>query len=84
MKPVSDVLHFFSYIVANIAVVKPQKAEQLSNLLLQVYIKVTIDQNASRGHVQGQVTEDMLIDLLEQVSEKEKTVEPKITVRKLK
>ena len=48
--------------LANIAVVKPQKAEQLEMLLIQ---------NAQRGMIQGKVTEGQMIDLLEQVSEKE-------------
>ena len=46
----------------NIAVVKPEKAEKLEMLLIQ---------NAQRGAFQGKVTEPQMIDLLEQVSEKE-------------
>ena len=55
--------------LANIAVVKPEKAEKLQQLLIQ---------NAQRGKVQGKVTESQMIDLLEQVSEAE--VKPATTI----
>ena len=55
--------------LANIAVVKPEKAEKLQQLLIQ---------NAQRGKVQGKVTEAQMIDLLEQVSEAE--VKPATTI----
>ena len=48
--------------LGNIAVVKPEKAEKLEMILIQ---------NAQRGAFQGKVTEAQMIDLLEQVSEKE-------------
>jgi programmed cell death protein 5 len=56
--------------LANIAVVKPEKAEKLQQLLIQ---------NAQRGKVQGKVTEAQMIDLLEQVSEAE--VKPATTIK---
>mgnify|MGYP002655316878 CR=1 FL=1 len=46
--------------LANIAVVKPEKAEKLEMILIQ---------NAQRGAFQGKVSESQMIDLLEQVSE---------------
>lgn len=45
--------------VANIAVVKPEKAERLQQIILQ---------NAQRGTFQGKVSEAQMIDLLEQAS----------------
>ena len=43
--------------LSNIAVVKPEKAETLENVIIQ---------NAQRGTIQGKVTEAQLLDLLEQ------------------
>ncbi len=48
--------------LANIACVKPEKAEKLEMILIQ---------NAQRGVFQGKVSESQMIDLLEQVSETE-------------
>ncbi|CDW83183.1 programmed cell death protein 5-like [Stylonychia lemnae] len=48
--------------LANIAVVKPEKAEKLEMILIQ---------NAQRGVFQGKVSEKQMIDLLEQVNERE-------------
>ena len=48
--------------LANIAAVKPEKAEKLEVILIQ---------NAQRGIFKGKVTESQMIDLLEQVSESE-------------
>ena len=48
--------------LANIAVVKPEKAEKLELILIQ---------NGQRGLLQGKVTETQMIDLLKQVSENE-------------
>ncbi len=56
--------------LANIAVVKPEKAEKLEMILIQ---------NAQRGAFQGKVTESQMIDLLEQVSESE--VKPTPTIK---
>ena len=57
--------------LGNIAMVKPDKAERLENIIIQ---------NAQRGTFQGKVTEDQLIGLLEQIGEIEQeacTVEVK-------
>ena len=48
--------------LANIAVVKPEKAEKLEMILIQ---------NAQRGMIQNKITEPQLIEFLEQVSEKD-------------
>lgn len=56
--------------LANIAMVKPEKAEKLEMILIQ---------NAQRGMIQGKVSESQMIDLLEQVSEKE--VKPATTIK---
>ena len=55
--------------LANIACVKPEKAERLEMLLIE---------NAKRGMIQGKVSESQMIGLLEQVSEKE--VKPATTI----
>ena len=46
--------------LGNIAAVKPDQAERLENIIIQ---------NASRGVIQGKVSDAQLIDLLNQVSE---------------
>ena len=56
--------------LANIAVVKPEKAEKLEMLLIQ---------NAQRGKLTGKITEAQMIDVLEQVSESE--VKPATTIK---
>ena len=56
--------------LANIAVVKPEKAEKLEMILIQ---------NAQRGAFQGKVSESQMIDLLEQVSENE--AKPAATIK---
>ena len=47
--------------LANIAAVKPEKAEQLENIIIG---------NMQRGALQGKVTESQLIDLASQFAEK--------------
>ena len=47
--------------LANIAAVKPEKAEQLENIIIG---------NMQRGAVTGKITESQLIDLLNQFAEK--------------
>ena len=49
--------------LANIAAVKPEKAEQLQNIIIG---------NMQRGAIQGKINEQQLIELLEQFSAKEK------------
>ena len=48
--------------LANIKAVKPEKAEQLENVIIG---------NMQRGGLQGKVTEAQLIDLLSQFAEKD-------------
>ena len=48
--------------LANIKAVKPEKAEQLENVIIG---------NMQRGGLQGKVTESQLIDLLSQFAEKD-------------
>eukprot|EP00347_Sterkiella_histriomuscorum_P010914 403374441 len=57
----------------NIAVVKPEKAEKLEMILIQ---------NAQRGVFQGKVTEKQLIDVLEQINQKEQTEAPTIQFKR--
>jgi DNA-binding TFAR19-related protein (PDSD5 family) len=47
--------------LANIASVKPEKAEQLQNIIIA---------NLQRGAITGKINEKMLIELLEQYAEK--------------
>ena len=46
--------------LGNIATVKPEKAERLEQIIIS---------NAQRGQFQGKVSEDQLIDLLNQLSD---------------
>ena len=48
--------------LANIAAVKPEKAEQLENIIIS---------NMQRGTIQGKIGETQLIELLESYSKKE-------------
>ena len=48
--------------LANIAAVKPEKAEQLQNIIIG---------NLQQGRIQGKITEKQLIELLEEFSGKE-------------
>ena len=58
--------------VSRIAVVKPDRARGVEELLLRM---------ARSGQLQGRVTEPQLIQFLEQISGQEKKAETKITVR---
>ena len=59
--------------LGNIAVVKPEKAERLEQIIIQ---------NAQRGQFQGKVTEEQLIDLLNQLGEIESQAATKVVVTK--
>ena len=59
--------------LANIAAVKPQKAEQLQNIIIG---------NLQRGTIQGKINEKQLIELLEQFSQKEKEGEEAVTFKR--
>ena len=59
--------------LGNIAVVKPEKAERLEQIIIQ---------NAQRGQFQGKVSEEQLIDLLNQLGEIESVAATKVVVTK--
>ena len=59
--------------LANIAAVKPQKAEQLQNIIIG---------NMQRGTIQGKINEQQLIELLEQFSQKENSGEEAVTFKR--
>lgn len=61
--------------LANIAVVKPEKAEKLENIIIQ---------NAQRGMFQGKVSEAQLLDLLNQFGEMSVTANSEIVRSKHK
>jgi programmed cell death protein 5 len=50
--------------VANIAVVKPDKARKIEDMLIM---------NAQRGAFSGQISEEQLIQMLESITEKTKS-----------
>jgi programmed cell death protein 5 len=50
--------------VANIAVVKPDKARKIEDMLIM---------NAQRGAFSGQISEEQLIQMLETITEKSKS-----------
>jgi programmed cell death protein 5 len=50
--------------VANIAVVKPDKARKIEDMLIM---------NAQRGAFGGQISEEQLIQMLESITEKSKS-----------
>ena len=54
--------------LANIAVVKPEKAEKLENIIIQ---------NAQRGVIQGKVSEQQFMDLLGQFGDVSQATEVK-------
>ena len=58
--------------VSRIAVVKPDKARGVEELLLRM---------ARGGQLQGRVNEAQMVQFLEQISDQEKKTETKITVR---
>ena len=58
--------------MSRIAVVKPDKARGVEELLLRM---------ARGGQLQGRVTEAQMVQFLEQISDLEKKSETKITVR---
>ena len=58
--------------MSRIAVVKPDKARGVEELLLRM---------ARGGQLQGRVTEAQMVQFLEQISDQEKKSETKITVR---
>ena len=61
-----------AHAVSRIAVVRPDKARGVEELLLRM---------ARSGQLQGRVTEAQLVQFLEQISGQEKKAETKITVR---
>ena len=60
------------YVVARIALVKPDKARAIEDMIINA---------ARRGAIGEKVTEERLIDLLEQVSEKNST-KTKVTIQR--
>ncbi len=60
----SQCLPIILEIVANIAVVKPDRARKVEDMLIM---------NAQRGAFSGRISEEQLIQMLETITEKNKT-----------
>lgn len=65
-------LHFH-FAVARIALVKPDKARAIEDMIINA---------ARRGALGEKVSEDRLIDLLEQVNEKSAAAKTKVTIQR--
>ncbi|GIL72156.1 hypothetical protein Vretimale_461 [Volvox reticuliferus] len=59
--------------LARIAIVKPEKARGVENMILAA---------AQRGALSAKVSEERLVQLLEQVNEREGASKPKITIQR--
>lgn len=59
--------------LARIALVKPDKARNIENMLLNA---------ARRGQITEKVSEERLIGMLEQMSEAEGSSKPKVTIQR--
>lgn len=59
--------------LTRVKLVKPQKAAQVEAYVLQM---------GKSGRLQSKVSEQMLIDMLEQLSEKDATSQPKVTIQR--
>lgn len=67
-------IHHLSLLVSRIALVKPERARETEDIIIQA---------AQTGQIQGQVDEDQLKQLLEKLSENEQGKKTKVTVRVL-
>lgn len=59
--------------LSRIALVKPEKARNVENMILAA---------AQRGALQEKVTEERLVSMLEQISEKENSSKTKVTIQR--
>ncbi|KXZ44039.1 hypothetical protein GPECTOR_75g763 [Gonium pectorale] len=59
--------------LSRIAIVKPDKARGVENMILGA---------AQRGALSGKVSEERLVELLEQINEREGASKPKITIQR--
>ncbi|PNW75854.1 hypothetical protein CHLRE_12g557800v5 [Chlamydomonas reinhardtii] len=59
--------------LSRIAIVKPEKARGIENMILAA---------AQRGALGAKVTEERLVELLEQINEREGASKPKITIQR--
>lgn len=59
--------------LSRIAIVKPEKARGVENMILGA---------AQRGALGTKVTEERLVELLEQINEREGAAKPKITIQR--
>jgi len=67
------IIYTIFYIVNRLALVKPEKANQLENIIIQ---------NASAGKITTKLDEQAIIAYMEQLSELEKKAETKITIKR--